>query len=536
MALFDSLKGVTSLLGGGSKSSGGGSAPAASSSYTPGQGARVIYKPNPSNPGKGPVVLVPSGTTDTPTITTADGQVITGRFINEVEGARQFEFPRSIITQGNLNLNVGGSSAPIERGSISYEGPPDLSQFNARAKGSIGVPTGINPGGQFGYSQLGYGVAPADLNALFPEATKTQLAKFKFTDPSEFAASYSKGVTDQFRSNFDLSQDLALEGLDTELKGLEAFTPAAAALKRSTIAADNTFNQGERTRQVDSTIPGARAALTEQLADARVFASGGVPDAITDRALTLTNRSRAADQAVAGGFGASSSVARRSSDLMDAESRIKLAQYGNQLTGQNLEAQAALFLAPTQYSTAGASINVNPLISGSQLAASQQGQLNNLNTISAGNALSSTTGQQMFKTQQRQGVRDFNANIENQFAMSKFGYQVGYAGAVAGAGQTDINTQVGMQQQQQYLQTMQQYMGQSQNAGTISSIFSGVSSIFGGAGGMSGITNSLGSIGGKGGGGSTPQVSAFGDAGTTAYSDAAAFSNFEIPDFSYTSF
>lgn len=504
-------------------------------SYTPGQGPRVIWKPSPSNRSKGPVVLVNADNKATPTITTADGKVITGKFLNEVEGARQFEFPRELVAQGNLNLNVGDASATIERGSVSYEGPPDLSQFNARSKGSVGYPTGINPGGMYGFTQQGFGVSPADLTQYFPDAEQTALAKFKFTDPSKYVQEYGKTATNIFKDNYKLSNDLALDSLDTELKGLQSFAPAAAALKRSLIAEDNAFNQQQRTQQVNTALPGVQGALTQQFQDAQTYASGSVPDSVLDAGLSLTARSRAADKSAAGGFGASSSVARRASDLMEAEDRIRLSQYGNQLLGNNIETQAALFLAPTQYSNAGAQINVNPSVSATQLSSNISGQLNSLNNLSASQALNTEVSQRTFDTNRRQARRDLNTQIQNNFNLQKFGYQVGYAGAVAGAGQTDINTQVGLQQQQQYYDLMRQYQGQSQNAGTIGSIFSSVGTLFGSGGGSS-ITDSIGSAIGKGGGGGGSSSSSFGGDIDSAFSSADSFSNFEIPDFSFSPF
>lgn len=406
----------------------------------------------------------------------------------------------------------------IPNGGERYVGSlGDPASLKADPKGHGGSASTTGVPGQFAPGQVGqYGATPAYIGGMFPSAqtaafNSIQSAPYKFTDPIKFGKSFGEFSRGEIQKNFTQSQDLALKELGTELEGLKNFTPAASALKRNEISIDNQFNQQQRTQQVNQVLPHAAGDLEAQRGRANSYASGNIPDATQNSAYELGIRSASADRSAAGGFGAASSVSRKASDLMSAAERVNLSKYGDQLLGQNLQQTANLYLAPTEYSNAGAQINVNPSVSASQLIDRNLAQINGLASIPATQALGSQVQQNQFVTGQQQQTNQFNAtgqfqasqfnaNAQNQFALSQFGYNAGYANSVAGAAQTDINTNFGLQQQQLYSQLMGQYMNSAQNAGLTSSIANlggGIlQTVLGG-----GISSLTGKGGGKGGGG-----------------------------------
>lgn len=470
--------------------------------------ASFIWKPSTINSWKqGIAFLAPSESSGSaPTVTTASGQTYTGKYINDNEGRKQWIFPSSLAGESDLSVNYGGVSTKIGQGSTSYEGN-DLASWVEREKGSLGSSGG---GGSYpGFAQPGtygqYGVYPGYLGDMFPSPFSINYAPikgadFKYIDPIKYATEHAQEIQDLYKKNFDFSQDLALKELNLDLKGLESFAPAATALKQSLTSADNIFNQAQRTAQLRNTLPGVLGNLEQQTKDASIYASGRVPDSINDRALELGIRSRAADQTLSSGFGGP--AARKVSDLMSAEERLKIAQYGNNLVGQNAQQRAALELAPTEYSDAGSQLRVTPPVNPSQLSAQARGELNSLTQIPATVGLNSSVQQGQFKAGLQQQTQQFNAsnqlatdqfnaNNENSFALQKFGYQVSYAGAVAGAAQTDLNTNAAIEQQKKNQEIFQDYMNKAQEAGQWGAIAQGLGSLLGGAGGISGIIGGL---------------------------------------------
>lgn len=334
--------------------------------------------------------------------------------------------------------------------------------------GSSGVPKGFQPG------NIGYGSFPAYLGGEFPNPNLTDNAPYTFTDPIKFAESFGGFNRDEIRKNFDLAKDLSLDTLDTELESLQSFVPAASALKRNQTSLDNAFNQQQRTQQIDSTLPGVRSDLEAQAARSRDYASGKIPDAVANQAFELGIRSDAADRAAAGGFGASSSVARKASDLLSATERVKLSQYGDQLLSSNINQKANILLAPTEYSNAGSQINVMPSVSPSQLISNNLNQLNSNTLINPTTGLQSVTQQNQFMTQQQQHVNDINAATQNQFGLAQFGYDVSYANGVAGAAQLNTNTEVAFQQQALAQQIAQNAISNAQGAQQTGAITSAI--------------------------------------------------------------
>ncbi len=363
-----------------------------------------------------------------------------------------------------------GDGAGYYRGTI---GDPESVQAMAMpgggAPGSSGVPNGFAPG------NIGYGSFPAYLGDQFPNPYLTEAAPYTFTDPIKFAEQFGSFNRDEIRKNFDLSKDLALDTLDTELVGLQSFVPAASALKRNETALDNAFNQQQRTNQVDTALPGVRTDLEGQAARARAYAEGRIPDAVQDAAFNLNLRSASADNSAAGGFGASSSVARKASDLMAAGERVKLSQYGDQLLSGNINQKANILLAPTEYSNAGSQINVMPSMSPAQLLQSNLTQTNANTLINPATGLQAQIQQNQFTSSQQQGVNNLNAATKNNFALSEFGYNVSYANGVAGAAQLNTNTEIAFAQQALAQQIAQDAIGNAQGAQQTGAIASAIS-------------------------------------------------------------
>lgn len=471
----------------------------------------TIWKPSTINSWKGGIAFLAdsAGTSEPPVVTLPNGQQIVGKYVNTNEGRKQWIFPKELAGLQNIQLSYGGQTTTLENGSMSYEGS-NLGSMQARSKGSlggggltggIGNDPGFNLGGgvpgQFAPNNVGgFGFAPAYLGGQFPSPTfstytPTQTAPYNFTDAKKFAKAFGQFNREEIGKNFDLSKDLALDTLNTELSTLQSFVPAAAALKRSETSIDNTFNQAERTRQIESGLPGVRTDLDTQAGRARSLASGQLPSSIEDKALSVALGSESADRSAQGGFGQQSSVARKASALLSAKERLNISQYGDSLLTNNIQTKANLLLAPTEYSNAGSQVNVNPSVSPAQLISSNLSQTNALTTVPTSQALGQEIQQQQFSTTLEQGNRQFNASnelqnsqfnsgISNSFALQKFGYDVGFAGTVAGAAQTSLNTQIALEQQKQHQEIFQDAMRDAQTSQQIGEIGKGIGAILGG--------------------------------------------------------
>lgn len=236
-------------------------------------------------------------------------------------------------------------------------------------------------------------------------------ADYAMVDPTQISKEFGDVNREQMRANAQLSSDLALQALDTELQGLRNFAPAAAALKRAEIERDNQFNQAQREAMLAAGDPAMRADLEAQAARARAFAEGRMPSTIEDRALELGIRSRAADRAGVGGFGARSSAAQKAASLMSAEQRIALSQYGDQALTSNISNRNALLLAPTSYSDAGQQIAVTPSVSGAQAAMQIANEANQYTNIRAETAYQGQMQQEQFRTNLEQQTNQFNTGI-----------------------------------------------------------------------------------------------------------------------------
>lgn len=477
--------------------------------------ATYIWKPSTVNSWKkGPVLLVPSGTTGTPTITGPDGKTYTGKFVNDNEGRRQFVFPSELVGMDNLQVSFGGDTGTITDGSKSYEGS-GLGNWQARAKGSIGD-TSSGSGGQFGFDTIGeFGVAPTFIGDQFPSAVQTQFdpipgaaQDYTFIDPIKFGREFGPFQRSELTANLAQAKGFAMDVLDTEFQGLASFVPRSAMLKREELGLDTAFNQGLRIAQVQGAIPDVLRDINQQAADARTYAAGEVPNSIIDRGLEVGLRSEAADIAATSGFGASSSAAQKISNLMSARERIGLSQYGNQLLSQNAAFRQQLLLAPTSYSDAGQQINVMPTISGGQAQVGNFAAINAETLISAREGFQAAINQAQFGANLIQRTQEFNAsntlqnaqfnaNNLNNFALSYFNYLNSYVNSVAGAAQTNINTGVAIDQQEAARNEANKQKDKTQGANDIVSGIAGVGAIIGG---ISGIFGGFGGGGGSGGG------------------------------------
>lgn len=426
--------------------------------------------------GRGMLSLT-SPSQEVPTIMFEDGTIVKGRqFAGRGSHGYKFVFDVPFNKRtAKFKIQRGNESFEVPAGTEAYRGG-SLSSMSASGKGALGGGVGSMFGGSDETSSSfaggfepgsigGNAFIPAFLGDQFPDPftidyDPMQAASYNETDVKQFATEFADFSRGQISTNSKIAKESALDLMDTELTGLQTFVPQASTLKRQQVGQDNTFNQAEKTRLVDQVLPALRTDLEKQRQRALDYAAGRAPDSVTDAALELGVRSRAADRATFGGFGASSSAARKVSDLMSAEARLGLAQYGEGLLGQNQQLSSSLLMAPVSYSDAGAQIRVTPTLSGSQLQQAESQRLDARTMLDPSTALTTQIGQQQFVTNLEQGTRQFNTsnklNVDqfnagniNNFALSKFNYLAGYANAVAAAGQMSFNTDFGIEQQDQ---------------------------------------------------------------------------------------
>ncbi|OQA82340.1 MAG: hypothetical protein BWY29_00919 [Microgenomates group bacterium ADurb.Bin238] len=450
------------------------------------------------------------------------------------------------LPQGSY-LEVEGNKIPINGGG-RHEFPIFGDKENVTGQGpSVNKPAGEDGfvpvenkggGGFQGGGSVGATALPFDVSGLYPNFERIgpnpiafreiEKAPYKFTDTIEFGKKFGDANREQFKTNFKDAQEYGLQTLDTELKGLEAFVPAASALKRQQTSVDNEFNQAQRTQQVDDTLPGARgvfdrseATLRAQGDRAATYTKGRLTDPQLDRALELGIRSGAADTASFSGFGTKSQQSSKISDLQSAEARFQIAQYGENLTNQNVQEQqntqanrANLFLAPTSYSDAGAQVRVTPEVGAGRAATQALGALNESTLISPGQALSTEVQQNQFETQNENRVREFNTtgvfqadtfnsqqkfqadmyNSQGQFAadLGLFNYQAGFAAQMQGANQNILNGALQSQVGQANTGTYNQGLSQAQNAQAIQATIQAVGGVAGASGGVASTAQSGG--------------------------------------------
>lgn len=447
-----------------------------------------VYKPETR---KGPIFLAPEPGSGPPQIRLADGRVITAVRADRAGGVfqghegYQYVFPRDVLNQEGATLIFNGKEQKLGNTNMSYRGG-SLGSLQESGKGALGDTSGdLGASTGFGATGVGeFGVAPKFIGDQFPDPALIKNLKYNFIDPVKFAETYNPFLRSELAKNFAQSKDFALSAIDTELQALTSYLPKSAALKRDVTAQDNIFNQAQRTQQVMGAIPDVVGDLNSVAADARAYARGEVPNDVVDNALELGTRSAAADVAATSGFGVRSSASRKLSDLMSAKDRIGLSQYGEDLLSKNAAQRADLLLAPTEYSNAGQQISVTPSVSGSQLQTSLAGEANAQTLVSSTNAFGQTIQQSQFMTDLQNNIQQFNANNLNNFALSYFNYLNSYVNSVAGAAQTNINTNFGIQQQEDARDLAANEQHQTQGNNQIAGIIGAVGTVIGGVAGF----------------------------------------------------
>lgn len=243
-------------------------------------------------------------------------------------------------------------------------------------------------------------------------------ADYTLLDPADVQAEFGDITRNEMRKNSALSSDLALDAIDTELQGLLNYAPTAANLQRQQVALDNTTNQSERLRMLEMADPNIRADLEAQRGRAGAYAEGRVPDSILDRQLELGIQSKAADRAASGGFGKGSSAAMKAGQLMSAEARIGLSQYGDQLLSNNIGQRTSTLVADQQYATGGSQIQVMPSFSAGQASMAIASEANQGN-ITARDALANKTQQSQFQAELQQDANKTNLQTASQRDLSQ---------------------------------------------------------------------------------------------------------------------
>jgi hypothetical protein len=501
--------------------------------------AGFLWKPRSDSNGNLVVLTEPgmNGQISNVQIVGPDGQVLgTGNYTGIHNGNRghwRFDKPGGGYPAGSrtvVNFDRGGGvyydvknpgGRAEGQSGFQFSNPDEIGQSNtvygggqpsdgnldpgfSNGSNDVPLPPGAIGGGGSGVSSLPWYLQgfPQFDPVEWGDVTK---AEYDFTDPIEFAKKFGDFNRGEFAKNFEQAQGFALSALETELKGLQGFAPAAAAVAREQIGIDNQFNQQQRTRQIDSVLPNARGDLEAQRRRAETYASGELPDAQLDRALELGLRSRAADTGTAAGFGAGSAQTRKVSDLMSADQRFQIAQYGEGLTTNNLATSSELLLAPTEYSTAGSQIKVTPEISAGRLAFQGAGMLNEATLVSPGQALTSEIQQNQFETNLEQRTNEinaegnfradtFNSTGSFQAAMAKFQYDVSYLNALQTSFQGNLNQAATIEQQ---LIADRAFREQQQNGQAAQNTTAGIG-VIGQVGGainaVSNIASSLGNL------------------------------------------
>lgn len=450
-------------------------------------GGKLIYKPfsdGQLNPG-GLSVLLPFDVGEAQDVRLVDQGGNTLEVLQKgapgKEGIKYYtRKPGSAFGQ-NVKLLVDGKEFNIPNAGQRYEGSfagdADLSPVN---KGSSSGPAGLQP------TAFGAGAAPAYLGDQYPAYQPTffdpiPLTQAAFQDPQAFAAEYGVEAVEQILRNYDEAEKLGLRQLETELQGLQNFVPAAAALKRRELSADQRFNQAMRTGQIADVLPDVQANLRGQTDRAASYAEGRLPSGIEDEALSVAVRSRAADVSRSRGFGDNSVVAQTTSDLMSAEERFKIAQYGEELITRNAAARSEFELAPTAYSDAGTQVKVTPEVGAGRAAQAYSETLTQSSTLTAAQAIQAAINQVQFNAEMEANTNRFNAttglqnqqfNAQNMFTaqLGAFNYNQGFAANLAGLQTAQISNNRADKIREQLTAIYQNAKGDAQRRETIKEI------------------------------------------------------------------
>lgn len=384
------------------------------------------------------------------------------------------------ITRGGVSTFIPQASGQVQQSNVLANGPDVIHAESAGKSAAVATADPNNPvvhiPGEIGGGTSGSSAYPGYLGNNYPTFQPVSFPT-TFTDPQKYAEGFAKFNRGQIAQNFKQSQSMALDTLNTELAGLKQYAPAAAALKREQIAQDNPFNQAQRLSQVEAAMPGARQTLDAQGARAAAYAQGRLPDEQLDRALELGIRANAADKGTFSGFGAMSGETSKISDLMSAEERFQIAQYGEGLTTQNLGTEASLFLAPTEYANTGAEISARPEVGAGRITMQDQESINAATMLSPATALSSTVQQDQFNANGQFTADQFNSTGAFTAALGKFQYDNQYVNAVTAGNQQNLNTAMSLGMQGLQAGGYNNGLTSGQNANTITDVLRGIGSI-----------------------------------------------------------
>lgn len=415
---------------------------------------KIVIRPTTT---KGVVFLV-KGAKEAPTITLASGKTITGKYLNSEDGQHQYKFgigPEEAqggkityggATTGALDFAGGRAEYRTENGGLS-----GIDQAPNKALRGGGSPASVGGGYNAGNSSFGGGYGGGQAIPTFTDASSLAFQPVSVPQiptpgyaPIDLQV-YSQQVGAQNRSeylnNLGLSQAGALGFANTEAKGVASFAPQQAALAQSLIGQENQFNQGQvagansfnpsqvsasnrfNQNELDSSINSSglpiRDVISEGLSRARQLAKGFLPTSIEDRAFEQAARSKAGDNAVAGGLG-TSSFAQNAIDKYTIGERLNLAQYGSNEVDKYLSQGVKLLIdSPVKYnpllssplsSKVSQDIRGTPSFSVGGAQQAEQGNINQLTSLTPGASLSLYDQQRQYRSQLENNVAQFNVN------------------------------------------------------------------------------------------------------------------------------
>lgn len=441
-----------------------------------------LWKPVSESDGR-LVVLTPNkynGLIDQVYVVTPDGQRVQGRFAgNQHNGQRgHFRFPQpgQAFPSGSYVLMTLDNGQTVQWG---IGNPGSRNTGGTGQVGSAGAPPPSGGGGSVGTAESGPGFAfpQSDFSGLgFSPISPSFLPQVQVpnVDPIEATGEAGAFNVPQFQENLQTGSQNALDLTQLEFQGLENFNkqarelqkegiidenafnklqiaaandfnrsqiPAANEFNQEQIGEANVFNQGQRLKQLETALPGARETILRQVERGNTLAEGRFVSDAEDRAFEVAARNASAEGTVVRGFGDDSVFGRRASDLLSAEQRLNLSQVGEQtldrfLTlGANLAFDQPIKQNPIldqplrfqpQQATTAQDIPGAPARPASELAVQQQNSLNELTTITPAQSIQTQVGQNEFQANLSQRTNEFNSRLdfESQRFNSETGLQI----------------------------------------------------------------------------------------------------------------
>lgn len=239
--------------------------------------------------------------------------------------------------------------------------------------------------------------------------------------------------TAQYLGAFNSVAPLAQDLLSQDAKYLQSYAPKAAALSRQETAKDNTFNQGELKRAIDSQFPELYGQVRDGLTRASTYADGRLLSSMDDRAMEATARNASAEGSTGRGFGDDSVFGAKNSDLLSAQQRLGISQYGDQSVKEWLTLGSQLMVDRPIKANTGGQIGVTPDVMPSRMNA----------TLAAGIAGSNMVN----PTAQAQ--MDYNIGLEKYYAQVADNYAS--ANALQMAYNQEANAEQADMANQQYM-------------------------------------------------------------------------------------